>query len=157
MSREFDTPAWRELRDQKMMDWMAGNQDALETALWLSHISERWDDLIDRDKPMGDAEINDMMVAMLVRLQTNPFYLRYHAVISPITWVAVNAWMDANTLEKWEGDRWRQMSFFIRNYQYEVATVCAMCAGGWDHLRRISLDMRTFFAHETYDEWEKRA
>jgi hypothetical protein len=30
----------------------------------------------------------------------------------------------------------------------------AYLVGGWAHMRKVSLDMREFFIHESFDDWE---
>ena len=36
-----------------------------------------WDDLVDKDKPVSEADINGAFVALMVHVPANPFYLIY--------------------------------------------------------------------------------
>lgn len=153
-SLEWDTKAWREHRDQRMLEWL-GDADAVHCAIQLSFIAEVWDDIVDGATPTAD-RVNRAFQTALIGLEFNPFYQRHKGMILPIVMVGINAWLDANELERREGKRYRMAAFFLRNTAYEVASIIATCALGWDGMRKISLPMREFFSHETYDEWEHR-
>lgn len=152
----WDSPEWREARDDNLLRWMLGDADAARCVVLLSAISETWDDLIDGDKKLAPPDINQAFVNALVGLNTNPFYKKHQVTILPIVFAGINAWMDANELEGASTAEHRRLGFYIRNYAYEVCSICAMCAGGFDWLRSISLEMRLFCHHESYLEWEKR-
>lgn len=153
---EWDSQAWRALRDRRLAEWLRGDADAVECFIQLSTISETWDDLIDRDKPVADAQIHEVFSCALIRLQTNRFFLANHAAIMSAVITGVNAWMDANELETRATEKERALAFYIRNYCYEMLSVMVFAVGGWDWLRKVSLEMRMFFQHESYGQWEKR-
>lgn len=149
----WDSPDWRKARDAKVLHWMCGNEDAVRVCVQTSHIAEVWDDLKDGDKKPTEREIAHAFESMMIRLQTNPFYLQNHAMLTAIIVVAINAWHDANAWENEEGWK-RQDAFYLRNMGIEIATMCAFLTGGYDHLRRVSAEMREFFHHETYEAWK---
>ena len=149
----WDSPDWRKERDAKMLRWMCGNEDAVRVCVQTSHIADVWDDLKDGDKKPTEQEIAHAFESMMIRLQTNPFYLANHAMLTAIIVVAINAWHDANGWEK--GEDWqREQAFYLRNFGIEIAIMCAFLTGGYDHLRRVSAEMREFFHHETFKTWE---
>lgn len=158
MSEEliWDSPAWRKQRDGSLLRWMRGNHDAMRCVMSLGTVSEVWDDLIDKDKPLTEEHIHSGMMSALVFLNENPFWQAHSARFMPVIIVGINAWMDANELEKDPTKKARALAFYIRNYFYEVSSVGAYCAGGWQWLRSVSLEMRMFFQHESYFTWEKR-
>jgi hypothetical protein len=153
LNPDWDTPQWRELRDQRLIRWLR-DPDAVACVLTLSGIAEVWDDIIDNDNP-APARVNRAFTDALVSLQFNPFYTRHQNMILPVVVVGINAWLDANELEGGDTNQ-RMQAFYLRNYSYEVASIIAACALGWDGLRAVSLEMRSFFSHETYQEWEHR-
>lgn len=152
----WDTPEWREIRDQKLLGWMKQDANAVACVVMISGISEIWDDLIDKDRELSAAEINNAFMNAVVNLRLNPFYRQHESWILPVIVVGINAWMDANELEKSTEVDKRALSFYVRNYCYEVCSVCAFCAGGFDWLRSISNEMRLFAQHESYFSWEKK-
>ena len=97
-----------------------------------------------------------VLVGVFVKLAANPFWLKFRHLIEPIIIIAVNAWMDANELAKRDDEKLKQLAFHIRNYSTEIAMMCAFLVGGWEHVRKVSAEMREFFQHESYSEWELR-
>jgi hypothetical protein len=147
---------WTALRDAKMLGWMAGNQEAVDAVNTICSICDVWDDLIDADKPVAPADINAAFTRALIGLQLNGFYKRHEASFFGLLVTGVNAWLDANELQKSPSEKWRMLAFYIRTFGFEITNLAAFLSGGWDHLRRVSVDMRMFFENETYSEWEHR-
>ncbi len=147
---KWDSQEWRIDRDERLLRWMRGNADAADCVVALSTVSELWDDLIDRDRPVSDEEIHKGFVSVLIGLNDNPFWNGFHVKLMPIVIVGTNAWLDANKLQQSGSDNDRMLGFYIRNYCYEIASMAAYCAGGWDWLRSISMEMREFFQHDGY-------
>lgn len=148
--------AWIELRNAKMLEWMAGNQEAVEAVHTITEICDVWDDLVDRDKPVPEDAINGAFVKAFIALAGNSFYKRHEAQFFAILATGINAWLDSNTLQHGKTEKERMLAFYIRTFGFEVAHLAALLSGGWDHLRRVSLEMRMFFETETYAEWEHR-
>lgn len=153
---EWDSPEWREERNKKLLAWLKDDFDAFMCVLGFSAISETWDDLIDGDKKPSPEEINRAFLTAIVHLNANRFYVRHCATILPVVFIGINSWFDANELEKSTKVDHRALAFYIRNYCYEIVSICAFCVGGFDWLRSISLEMRMFFQHESYFTWEKK-
>lgn len=153
---KWDSIEWRKQRDEKLRFWLKGNLFACDCIVQLSTVSETWDDLVDKDREVSNKEIDEAFSILLVRLQNNPFYLQFQTQLMAITLLGINAWMDANALEKADTEKERALAFYIRNYCYELTSAAAFFVGGWDWLRSISLEMRMFFQHESYFTWEKR-
>jgi hypothetical protein len=147
---------WLALRDQKMLGWMAGNQEAVDAVNTICAICDVWDDLVDRDKPVSPEDINSAFTKAFIGLQLNSFYKRYESQYFAVVTVGINAWLDANELQKSSAEKWRMLAFYIRTFGFEISHLSAFLAGGWDHLRRVSMDMRMFFETESYPEWEHR-
>ena len=152
----FDTEAWREERNEKLLDWMAGDHHAVQFVLDLSMLVETWDDLVDKDKPLGEQDIHDAFVAALINFPLNPFYRRHQDALLPLITVAINAWFDSLEMERGDTPHERMWAFFLKDLGLEVFLFCAMLAGGYRHMRAVSMDMRRFFNHETYETWEHR-
>lgn len=149
---EWDSKEWRVKRDAIMSTWMLGERAAVECVVMLSGIAECWDDIIDEES-VSEERIHRAFTHALVGLQLNQFYERHKHMLLPVVIASINAWLDANNLQS--GTRHERMAaFFLRNLGYELATIAAFCVGGWDHMREVSLEMRKFFWHETFEEWE---
>lgn len=144
------------LTDAKLLEWMRGNRHAVEAVKTICAICDVWDDLIDKDVALTEQQVNEAFMRALVGLYANPFYREHQASFFPILVTGINSWLDANTLEKAAGEKERMLAFFIRTYIFEVSRLAAFLAGGWDHLRRVSMEMRMHFEDETYHDWEHR-
>lgn len=152
MKAEWDSEEWRQKRDAILTTWMLGDRAAVECVVMISGISECWDDLIDEER-VSEARIHQAFTHAMVGLQLNAFFDRHKGMLLPIIIASINAWMDANALQA--GTKHERMAaFFMRNFGYELFTVAAFCVGGWSHMREISLEMRRFFWHETFEQWE---
>lgn len=149
----WDTPEWRTERDERLLAWMCGNQAAVDTVLALSTIAEVWDDLYDGDKSTDKELLNRAFTLALVKLQVNDFYKTNEALFYALTVTSINAWLDANAWQKSGEERQRMMAFFLRNLGIEMVMLAVFRAGGWDHLRKVSLEIRTYFDHETFQHW----
>jgi len=149
----WDSAPWRRVRDANLLRWMLGNDDAVKTIVMLSAISETWDALIDGDAVTSD-EVHGAFISATISLNLNPFYKQWEPMITGAALAGLNAWMDSIALEKSESIPERMQAFYIRNYIYELVNVCAFAVGGWAHMRSVSQEMRAFFTHETYSQWE---
>lgn len=149
----WDGDAYRMDRDMRLREWLLGNEDAVRVCVQTSHIAEVWDDLKDKDREPTDREVAHAFESMMIRLQTNPFYLQNHAMLTSVIVLAINAWHDSEELRAGDVER-RMQAFFLRNLGIEIAMMCAFLVGGYDHLRKVSLEMREFFRHERFSDWD---
>ena len=150
----FDSPEWREQRDELIGQWLNYNLHARDFLIDIGHAFEVWDDLIDRDKPVSDEAINGAFVRLLFDLPTNPFYAANAAYLRPLLMAGVNAWLDSTVLEK-EGTPWATVwAYALRDWYMEIVPACAFLIGGFEHMRRVSLEARRFFQAETLEEYK---
>jgi hypothetical protein len=96
---EFDTEDWRKSRDVKLMEWI-GDASAVNFILSFSDLCEVFDDLIDKDKPVTDDDIIRTLFTALVDIPMNPFFAHYRHQLVPVVITGINAWLDANKLER---------------------------------------------------------
>lgn len=155
-NQRWDSEAWRVKRNAKLLDWMAGNTDAVAFLLDLSQIVEVWDDLIDKDAQPAETEIHAAFQAALINFPLNPFYRAHQDRLLPLVIVCINAWLDSVGMERGGDPHERMWAFFLKDFGLEIFLFCAMLTGGWAHMRSVSMDMRRFFTHETYETWEHR-
>lgn len=149
---KFDSPEWREARDLQLLRWLQGNKDALNFLLTLFNIAEVWDDIIDGDTP-DSSEVHQAFMDAMFGLNSNPFYVKHVGHLQPLMLAGINAWLDSTELEK-ETDTWSQTwAYALRDWYMELVAACAYIVGGFDHMRRISLEARRFFQAETLEEF----
>lgn len=148
---KHDSQAWRTLRNQKLGQWI-GDQNAVAFLLDVFNVGEVWDDLIDKDKPVEDADIHKAFYTALITLPANPFYRAYQAQLSGVMVSGIHAWIDANALEKGSKND-QAYAYVLRVWYMELLTLVATLLYGFDYAQSISIEMRQFFTHETLDQY----
>jgi hypothetical protein len=150
---KFDSAKWRETRNERLLEWMRGDTDAVDFILQLAEVAEVWDDIIDRDKDFDPDRINRAFVLALLSIPSNPFYVAHGAYLRPLMMAGANAWMDSTELEKHK-DGWAKVwAYALRDWYMELIPACANIIGGYAHMRDVSIVTRRFFQAETLQEY----
>lgn len=76
-----------------------GNQEIFYIFNSLFSLVHIWDDLIDKDKPVTDAKINEAFRIALVHLPSSPLYRSLQVELLPIIISVIMAYDTANKLE----------------------------------------------------------
>ena len=76
-------------RIQKLQGILLENRDAALFVAMVFRVFHAWDDLIDRDVPLADEEINIAFYLAMVQIPRNPFYRANFAELSPIVSQAI--------------------------------------------------------------------
>lgn len=152
---EFDTEAWREVRNAKLLEWVQ-DRDAVDFILDFGEVCEVWDDLIDRDKPIPPERINDLFMMLLTEFPLNPFFERYKRLLIPIMVTGINAWLDANELEKGSANQ-QVFSYVLRDWYMELVAFVIYLTRGREAMRQHSLEIREFYTHhESLEEYREK-
>jgi len=147
---EWDSTDWRAARDAKMMEWI-GDRDAVACILMISNVAEAWDDVFDQDhKP----DIDTAMVSLMVTLPMNPFWSKCQQWFQPLLVLCINAWLDARDMEAGTRDD-KVQAFVLRNLGIELVQQAVFVLHGFARMREVSRDVRRFFEHESFFEWEQ--
>lgn len=151
---EFDTAQWRTARDAKLREWV-GDVAAVSFILAFFDMCEVFDDLIDKDKPVTDEDIVRTLFHALVDIPMNPFFASYRNQLVPVIITGINAWLDANRLEKGsENDK--VFAYVLRDWYAELVSFVIYLTKGRHYLRAVSMDVRTFFTHhETLEQYRE--
>lgn len=133
---------------------LMGQRDAIDMANELFYISQVWDDLIDRDKPVPDNAINRMMWIALVDLPLNPFYQINFLALHPIVRAAIMDWMVATEIERrHEHTRELGISYIIRDSLTNILSHMAYLIGGYDWMVQISPEIRRWIHDENIGKY----
>jgi hypothetical protein len=154
MTPEFDTEEWRKLRDGKLLEWTQ-QPNAVWFVQQFGDICEVFDDLVDKDKPVTEADLARTLFVCLTELPLNPFFDKYKWQLVPIIVTGINAWLDANRLEKGSQND-RVFSYVLRDWYAElIAYVIYLCRGR-EYMRSVSMEVRHFFTHhETLEQYRE--
>jgi hypothetical protein len=154
MMLQFDTPEWLRLRDEKLMEWF-GDTSAVELVRILGISTEIGDDLADGDKPITDEQVANLLLSLWVKLPANAFWNTHRGFLTPVIFMSINAWLDANKLQSGtETDR--VYSYVLRNLTLQIIPLIVFILHGRQRMRELSLEIHHFFTgHETFDQYEK--
>lgn len=131
-------------RDEKFIAWaVKGNRDAIEALKILGFVAHLWDDLVDGDRVRTAEEISRAFWMLLVDLPSNPFWRAVDGQMVPVLREGINAWLDANVLEKRKGDETAVVQAFTLRTAYNMLlTSAAYIVGGYEWMRTVSMAVR---------------
>jgi hypothetical protein len=65
---------------------------------------------------------------------------------------SINGFHDANEMCNSEEKRFRSLAFHTRNFGIEIIIATAFLLGGYDHMRKVSREIREFYAFEEFND-----
>lgn len=152
---EFDTVDWQELRNQKLQEWI-GDIHAINFILAFADACELFDDLIDKDKPVEDDHVVRVLFSLITELPLNPFFDQFKHQLIPILVTGINAWLDANALEKGT-DNDKVFAYVLRDWYMEFVSFVIYLVRGRAYMREVSMEVRHFFTHhETLEDYREK-
>lgn len=116
------------------------------------YIADVWDDLIDKDKPVSDQQINDAFWSALITLPRNPFYVKHFFELSPVMAVDIQNWFAANHLSTSKNQTLRRAGNVLRNRVFDLVLVCSRIIGGVAHAQEHGMVLAEFFYDEPLTE-----
>ena len=151
---EFDTPEWRKIRDEKLIQWV-GDKEAVDFLILYGDICEKFDDLEDGDSE-DRLDLGELMFQCMGELPSNPFFDKWKHVLIPIMVMGINAWQDANFLENHPKTTNDLALSYVFRYKYvEIVPIVIFLTQGWTGMREVSLEVRRFFmGNETLEEYK---
>jgi hypothetical protein len=137
----------------RTLELMRGNRQATDFIELIVEVLHFWDDLIDRDKVVSDADINDKMFKLLVTLPRNPFYLANFTTLNPVLVNAITNWHVANRMERAEqpDDYQLRIAYILRSSYVDLITQSALIVGGPDWAVNVGEQIRLYAHKETYE------
>lgn len=133
------------------MRWMRNNTSAVDFLRTAFDVAHFWDDLIDRDKVIGDADINRAMFQALVLLPRNAFYQANFASLNAVLANAATNWNIATDLERAGGVAGKRTAYVLRASYVDLVTHCALLLGGMDWAHAVGVELRRLA--EPYGEY----
>lgn len=150
---EWDSIKWRETRDLKLLEWFHGDETAVNCFLMISQIAETWDDLVDNGKA-EEKEVERSYMHALIGLECNSFYVENRPMILPVMIIMMNGWLDSNIMVNTTSRENHVKAYVLRNLGLELIPLFAFLIGGYNHMRKVSMEIREFFTHDDFNEWE---
>ena len=150
----FDTPEWRDERDQKLLEW-TGDQAAADLILMIGNyiaILVKLSEEPEAETPPED--LRSLFQIPFVLLPQNPFWIVYQKQLSPILWVNHNTWLDAKSMEESASvaecenpaTALLPFSYSFRFYYIELLLYVIYLLRGDEYVRQVDMDVRKFFS-----------
>lgn len=137
------------------LEWFGGNADALQVYQALVDLAHTWDDLVDKDKDVTEADINRSFLICLVYLQTNPFYRQIQDQIIPMWVSVVSAYETANKFEKDKDEHGIEIAHNLRYAAgHIIAYMIHVCVGA-DKAKEIMPEVWKTMVPERIEDYRK--
>lgn len=127
-----------------------GDAAAAEFMLQMCRVMHLWDDLIDKDKAVSDAQINEAFQLALVDIPRNPFYARNFTALNTLVQTAITNWHVATRMEREGGDYEKSIAFILRSSYMDLFTQVAQIVGGPEWAVEMAHKTRLLTHNETY-------
>jgi hypothetical protein len=136
-------------------EWFGGNLDALNMYRAFVSLLHTWDDMVDKDKPLTEKQINEAFLTCLVYLPANPFYRHIQDQILPMWVIVVSGYAAANHFEREKDPHGIEIAHSLR---YAAGNIIAyaihICVGAEEAAKQIP-DMWKSVFYERYDDYRK--
>ena len=130
-----------------------GNTDAVNLVLAIAEISHIWDDLVDRDKPVSDAQINRAFSIALLELPKNPFYQAHCLDLLPVMTTGTLNWLTANEYEKQQDKEAHALAHVLRYGIADLALFIAYLIGGQEWAQQVAPELRRRSQRDTLENY----
>ena len=141
--------------DQGKLEWFGGNQDALNMFRMFVVLTHTWDDLVDKDKPLEEKDINNAFLIALVYLQANPFYKSIQEQIMPMWLTVVSAYETANHFEREKDPHGIEIAHSLRYALGHIVAYAVHVCIGPEKAKTVLPEIWKNVFFERFDEYRK--
>lgn len=120
--------------------YFKGNESAVNFIVDLFASWHIWDDLIDKDKPLSDENINQAFFIAFIQLPRNSFYQANFNTLNPLLESSFVNWFSANKLEKNKENL--DAAYALRNINLSIIVACAQIIGGIEWATEVAIDVQ---------------
>ena len=143
------------MKDEGKLEWLGGNQDALNMYRAFVNLAHTWDDMIDRDKPVSADDINRAFLTCLVYLPANPFYRAIQDQIMPMWLVVVSSYETANAFEKAKDPHGIEIAHSLRYAAGSIIAYAVHVCLGAEKAKEVLPEVWKAMFYERFDDYRK--
>lgn len=132
-------------------EWFNDNKDAIELYKNLCALADIWDNMIDRDKPVTNEQINDVFLTCLYRLPLNPVYNYLQLQIAPMWLTVVSSYEAANKFEADKDQHGLELAHVLRYSAGQIISYIMIYCLGVEKAREYIPEMWKTLANERFD------
>jgi hypothetical protein len=136
-----------------MLHAFKGNQAAVDYVLAIARVADVWDNLIDKDVPVTDKDINEAFWLLAVDIPRNPFFQAFANDLLPVTATGILNWMTANKLEQRAEHIAIEIAHVIRYSIADVIILAALLCGGREWAAEVSPELRLRSQRSDFNEY----
>ena len=136
------------------LEWFGGNQDALNLYRMFRDLAHTWDDLVDKDNPVTETEINNAFLMCLVYMPANPFYQKIQAAVLPMWITVVSAYQTANSFERNKDEHGVEISHTLRYAAGNIVAYAVHVCVGQEKAAEIMPEVWKSIVFERYDTYK---
>jgi len=136
------------------LEWFGGNQDALNLYRMFRDLAHVWDDLVDKDNPVTEVEINNAFLICLVYMPANPFYQRIQAAVMPMWITVVSAYQTANSFERNKDEHGIEIAHTLRYTAGNIIAYAVHVCVGQEKAAEIMPEVWKSIVFERYDTYK---
>ena len=107
----------------------SGNDEAYKFLRTIIETLHTWDDLIDKDKKIEDAQVHKAFLSALISLPSNQFYNRNRYLLEPALFMATINWRAATNRERVQPSEW---TFIIRSSYVDLVVLTKMLTSNYE-------------------------
>jgi hypothetical protein len=143
------------MTENEKLEWFGGNKDALSLFHSLVDLVHIWDDLIDKDKPVNDEDINKAFLIALVYMPANPFYQSIQQQILPMWLTAASAFEVANKFEKTKDEHGIEIAHNLRYAAGHVVVYMSIMCNGYEKAKQFLPTIWKTIVDDRFDDYRK--
>jgi hypothetical protein len=143
------------MSDEEKLAWFGGNTDALNLFHHLVELIHIWDDLIDKDKPVSDEQINKAFLIALVYMPSNPFYRVIQHQILPMWVMSAAAFEVANKFEKEKDEHGIEIAHNLRYAAGHVVAYMSIVCLGHEAAKEFLPEIWKTIVDDRFDDYRK--
>lgn len=140
---------------QGKLEWFGGNQDALNMFRMFVVMTHTWDDLVDKDKDISEAETNNAFLIALVYLQANEFYQSIQKQVWPMWMTVVSAYETANKFEREKDPHGIEIAHSLRYATGHIVAYAVQVCVGPEKAKDILPEVWKNIFYERFDDYRK--
>lgn len=120
----------------------------------IARVLHTYDDLIDGDQPLSDADVHTAFWLALIEIPNNAFYMAHRSELQPILVNAIVNWRVANEIERGRAGRDAELlkiSFITRSAYVDLLIMSAVLIGGIEWGVQQGIAIREWAHSETFN------
>jgi len=134
-------------------DWFLGNVDAQDLFTRIVFIAHAWDDLVDKDKPVPEGDVNLLMLNSMLHIPMNPFFRKYEAELRAVIFCSMISYMAANQMERSKNEHKVEIAHYLRYAVTQVVVFMLGAIHGVDNAPAIVAEAMVYMMPERLSDY----